>query len=135
MERTARAGRPTSSEWHDNPCAPFRRFGERATEGIGDRFIELRKEVSVAVERDVDRRVANSRLDHFGVGAGGDCERDARVSKVVEPTRHRRGGLRPPEVVREEARRRQWTPGRVREHQGIGACIAVSVDVRREQRG
>ena len=45
-----------------------------------DRFIELGEEVTVTVERHVDRAVAHTRLDCLRVCSCRDRERDARVS-------------------------------------------------------
>ena len=55
-------------------------------EGLGDRLIEFREQVAIAIQRHVDRRMTHSRLDCLRMRASGDGERDTRVPKVVETT-------------------------------------------------
>jgi hypothetical protein len=48
---------------------------------VGER---VGKEVAVCVQRDVDRCVAELRLEELGMGAGGDHEGGVGVPEVVE---------------------------------------------------
>src|ERR1039457_7515026 len=49
-----------------------------------DRLVELGEEVTVTVERHVDRAVAHTRLDCLRVCSCRDRERDARMPEVVK---------------------------------------------------
>ena len=91
--------------------------------------------VSVAVERDCDRRVAYQRLARLGIDAGGDPERRERVAALVE--RHRVEALRFPRGLgslsdRGRARRRvvdaseDACGGRVVELARLGARCSLS---------
>src|SRR5829696_8095157 len=51
----------------------------------------IREEVAVGVERDVDRRMPELRLEELRMSAGGDHQRCIRVSEVVEAQWRQRG--------------------------------------------
>jgi hypothetical protein len=58
---------------------------EGLVEAVGDVRVQLGEEVAVAVESDLDARMAHASLNRLGVGALGDGQRHGRMSEVVEP--------------------------------------------------
>src|SRR5919198_2895820 len=59
----------------------------QAVESLPDVGERVREQVAVRVERDVDRRVAELRLEELWVRAGSDHQRGVRVAEIMEAKR------------------------------------------------
>jgi hypothetical protein len=57
---------------------------ERGVQGLGERLVEPRKQVAVAVQGHRDRRVPKPVLDRLGMRPRRDEKRGARVTQIVE---------------------------------------------------
>jgi len=68
-------------------CTVVNGFAQDGVEAVGGGLVDAFEEVSVGVERDLDRGVTEAELDDFGVFSLGDEDGCVGVAEVVEPER------------------------------------------------